>query len=169
MVVLLWAAGLSAKIGPAVRVVGVACVIAGDIRTLSAGANWGQIGSVFADVRRRLLATKSDQKNAKSACAAGLTLVEHSALRTLAVVSNLPRTIERISGCQPHPMASYVKVMRTYELQSPQDQPNIRLSLHEEHYGLCRLCPGRNTQSARRHATVLRLAVRSDDFAFAPA
>jgi hypothetical protein len=54
-----------------------------------------------------------------------------------------------------------------HKLQSPQVEPNIRLSLHGGAYGLCRICPGRNTQSARRHATVLRLAVRSDGFAFA--
>ena len=54
-----------------------------------------------------------------------------------------------------------------HKLQSPQVEPNIRLSLHGGAYGLCRICPGRNTQSARRHATVLRLAVRSDSFAFA--
>jgi hypothetical protein len=70
------------------------------------------------------------------------------------------------AGCQPHPMASYVKGSETYELQSPRDWPDIRLSLHEGHYGLCRICPG-VLHSTRRHATVLRLAIRLDGFAFA--
>jgi len=29
-----------------------------------------------------------------------------------------------------------------HKLQSPQDEPNIRLYLHDERYGLCRICPG---------------------------
>jgi hypothetical protein len=148
--------------------VGVICVIAGDIRTLSAGANWGQIGLLFANVRRRFLATKSDKKSAKNACAAGLILVKRRRSGRWRSAANTGEQSLMISGCQPHPMALRAMFGQdAHKLQSPQDQPNIRLSLHDERYGLCRLCPGRNTQSARRHATVLRLAVRSDDFTFA--
>jgi hypothetical protein len=52
-------------------------------------------------------------------------------------------------------MASYAKDSETYELQSPQDQPNIRLSLHNGLYGLCRSLPG-DALCHRRLRTLLR-------------
>ena len=81
--------------------------------------------------------------------------------RSQIVAEHLPllrRYARALTGTQASGDA-YVGAMLEALLQDP--------SLLDERYGLCRLCPGRNTQSARRHATVLRLAVRSDGFAFA--
>jgi hypothetical protein len=42
--------------------------------------------------------------------------------------------------------------------------PDIRLSLHDEHYGLCLICPGQPASSPVAARFALRLTVRSDGF-----
>jgi hypothetical protein len=53
---------------------------------------------------------------------------------------------------------------KAHKLQSPQDVPDIRLSLHDEHYGLCLICPGQPASSPVATRFALRLTVRSDGF-----
>ena len=72
---------------------------------------------------------------------------------------------------QGKPDASRIRWPRTQErvgvvraLQSPTGVPDIRLSLHDERYGLCLMCPGQPATSPVTTASALRLAVRSDGF-----
>ena len=63
-------------------------------------------------------------------------------------------------------MASYAKrvgVVRA--LQSPTGVPDIRLSLHDERYGLCHSLPG-DRYAHRRWVNALRLVIRLDAFVF---
>jgi len=61
-------------------------------------------------------------------------------------------------------MALCAKGEKAHKLQSPQDWPDIRLSLHDEHDGLFRALPGALSPVIASNA--LRLAIRSDGFAF---
>jgi hypothetical protein len=138
--------------------VGVACVIAGDIRTLSAGANRGQIGSLFADVRGRILAAKRDQINARNPCAAALTLNELNAGDPQRTPTNnfddfrmpaAPAALRAMFGKKAH------------KLHSPQGSTDIRFSLHTH---------PRRASDAHDNAQVgqARLAMENCPIAFRP-
>jgi len=71
---------------------------------------------------------------------------------------------------QGKPDASRIRWPRTqkaerYELTSPQDEPSIRLSLHDGLYGLCLICSGQPAASPVASRPSCDLAVRPDGFA----
>ena len=77
----------------------------------------------------------------------------------------------RIKRAQGKPDASRIRwpcvqgsVERHTSIAVTTGGPSIRLSLHDEHYSLCLMCPGQPASSPVATRFALRLTVRSDGF-----